>query len=74
MFQMCPELYFVMTGPGRYPGLLDMWGGGGGLIEYRSALLASRGYVALAVEYIKPDEQESADLAFNYFEVCVIFL
>ncbi|XP_011611535.2 peroxisomal succinyl-coenzyme A thioesterase-like isoform X1 [Takifugu rubripes] len=59
---------FLPPGPGPYPGLLDMWGGGGGLIEYRSALLASRGYVSLALEYIKPDELQSAELAFNYFE------
>lgn len=74
MFPICPELYFVTTGPGRYPGLLDMWGGGGGLIEYRSALLASRGYVSLALEYIKPDELQSAELGFSYFEVHLHFL
>lgn len=70
MVQVRPELRFVITGPGPFPGLLDMWGGGGGLIEYRSALLASRGYVSLALEYLKPDELRSAELAFNYFKVC----
>lgn len=68
--KICPELCFVLTGPGPYPGLLDMWGGGGGLLEYRAALLASRGYVSLALEYIKPDEQQSTELALSYFEVC----
>lgn len=59
---------FLPPGPGPYPGILDMWGGGGGLIEYRSALLASRGYVSLALEYLKPDELQSAELAISYFE------
>lgn len=73
VFKVCPELCFVMTGPGPFPGLLDMWGGGGGLMEYRSALLASRGYVSLALEYLRPDELK-AELAFSYFEVCFFIL
>lgn len=48
-----------------------MWGGGGGLLEYRSALLASRGFVSLALEYFSPGELTTADLQLNYFEVCV---
>ncbi|XP_040004924.1 peroxisomal succinyl-coenzyme A thioesterase-like [Xiphias gladius] len=59
---------FIPPGPGPFPGLLDMWGGGGGLLEYRSALLASRGYAALALEYFAPGELQSAELEFNYFE------
>ncbi|XP_053369886.1 bile acid-CoA:amino acid N-acyltransferase-like [Clarias gariepinus] len=43
---------FIPPGPGPFPAVLDLWGGGGGLVEYRSALLASRGYVALVLEYI----------------------
>ncbi|KAI5627046.1 peroxisomal acyl-CoA thioesterase 2b like 3 [Silurus asotus] len=43
---------YIPPGPGPFPAVLDLWGGGGGLVEYRSALLASRGYVALALEYI----------------------
>lgn len=68
---MRAELCFLLTGPGPFPGLLDMWGGGGGLIEYRSALLASRGYASMALEYLKPEEQ-SSELGFGYFEVCVV--
>lgn len=64
----------VPPGPGPYPGILDMWGGGGGLIEYRSALLASRGYISLALEYLKPDELQSVELAISYFEVCFHFM
>ncbi|XP_077401062.1 peroxisomal succinyl-coenzyme A thioesterase-like [Vanacampus margaritifer] len=59
---------FIPSGPGPFPGLLDMWGGGGGLLEYRSALLASHGYVSLALEYFAPGELASADLELKYFE------
>ncbi|KAF1372179.1 hypothetical protein PFLUV_G00262490 [Perca fluviatilis] len=59
---------FLPPGPGPFPGMLDMWGGGGGLVEYRSALLGSHGYASLALEYFAPGELKSADLEFNYFE------
>ncbi|XP_054656589.1 peroxisomal succinyl-coenzyme A thioesterase-like [Dunckerocampus dactyliophorus] len=59
---------FIPSGPGPFPGMLDMWGGGGGLLEYRSALLASHGYASLALEYFLPGELASADLELAYFE------
>nr|XP_046235351.1 acyl-coenzyme A thioesterase 5-like [Scatophagus argus]XP_046235353.1 acyl-coenzyme A thioesterase 5-like [Scatophagus argus] len=59
---------FIPPGPGPFPGLLDMWGGGGGLVEFRSSLLASHGYVSFALEYISHGETESADPGFSYFE------
>ncbi|XP_067437482.1 peroxisomal succinyl-coenzyme A thioesterase-like [Thunnus thynnus] len=59
---------FIPPGPGPFPGLMDMWGIGGGLIERRSALLASHGYVSLALEYFSPGELKSAELEFKYFE------
>ncbi|KAL7858156.1 hypothetical protein AOLI_G00182580 [Acnodon oligacanthus] len=43
---------FIPPGPGTFPALLDLWAGGGGLVEYRSALLALRGYVSLSLQYI----------------------
>ncbi|KAM9328191.1 peroxisomal succinyl-coenzyme A thioesterase-like isoform 2-T2 [Pholidichthys leucotaenia] len=59
---------FIPPGPGPFPGLLDMWGGGGGLLEYRSALLASRGYASLALEYLSADEHRPTKMEFSYFE------
>uniref|UniRef100_A0A3Q2CF87 Uncharacterized protein n=1 Tax=Cyprinodon variegatus TaxID=28743 RepID=A0A3Q2CF87_CYPVA len=41
----------VPPGPGPFPALLDLWGMGGGLLEYRSSLLASKGYVSLSLAY-----------------------
>ncbi|XP_028813581.1 acyl-CoA thioesterase 19 isoform X2 [Denticeps clupeoides] len=45
---------FLPPGPGPFPAVLDLWGGGGGLVEYRSALLASHGYASLSLEYMNP--------------------
>ncbi|KAM3877888.1 peroxisomal succinyl-coenzyme A thioesterase-like [Diretmus argenteus] len=43
---------FIPFGPGPFPAMLDMWGMGGGLVEYRSALFASRGFVSFSLAYI----------------------
>ncbi|XP_070848319.1 peroxisomal succinyl-coenzyme A thioesterase-like isoform X1 [Chaetodon trifascialis] len=48
---------FIPPGPGPFPGLLDLWGGGGGLLEYRSSLIASHGFASLALEYLSSDDQ-----------------
>nr|XP_020449157.1 acyl-coenzyme A thioesterase 4-like [Monopterus albus]XP_020449158.1 acyl-coenzyme A thioesterase 4-like [Monopterus albus] len=45
---------FLPPGPGPFPGLLDLWGGSGGLLEYRAALLASHGVASLALDYLTP--------------------
>ncbi|XP_056311455.1 peroxisomal succinyl-coenzyme A thioesterase-like isoform X1 [Danio aesculapii] len=59
---------FLPPGPGPYPGVLDLWGGGGGLIEYRSALLASHGFACMALEYISPAKLKNTDVDNTYFE------
>uniref|UniRef100_A0A1A7XC34 Acyl-CoA thioesterase 19 n=1 Tax=Iconisemion striatum TaxID=60296 RepID=A0A1A7XC34_9TELE len=43
---------FLPAGPGPFPGLLDLWGGGGQLVEYRAALLASHGIASMALDYL----------------------
>ncbi|XP_076590058.1 peroxisomal succinyl-coenzyme A thioesterase-like [Chaetodon auriga] len=45
---------FLPSGPGPFPGLLDLWGGGGKLVEYRAALLASHGFASLTLDYLTP--------------------
>lgn len=42
----------VCLGPGPFPAVLDLWGGGGNLVEYRASLLASHGFAALALDYL----------------------
>ncbi|XP_030628492.1 peroxisomal succinyl-coenzyme A thioesterase-like [Chanos chanos] len=59
---------FIPPGHGPFPGILDMWGGGGGLVEYRSALLASHGFVSLALEYLSVDERREINVETTYFE------
>ncbi|XP_076015967.1 peroxisomal succinyl-coenzyme A thioesterase-like isoform X2 [Genypterus blacodes] len=59
---------FIPPGVGPFPGMLDMWGGGGGLLEYRAALLASHGFVSLALDYVGLTHMHSEELELKYFE------
>uniref|UniRef100_A0A671YKS8 Acyl-CoA thioesterase 19 n=1 Tax=Sparus aurata TaxID=8175 RepID=A0A671YKS8_SPAAU len=45
---------FLPPGPGPFPGLLDLWGGEGKLLEYCAALLASYGIASLGLDYLTP--------------------
>lgn len=58
-------------GPGPFPGLLDLWGGEGKLLEYRAALLASYGIASLGLDYLTPKiTMETGKLMDKqYFEV-----
>ncbi|XP_061571285.1 peroxisomal succinyl-coenzyme A thioesterase-like [Cololabis saira] len=62
-------MLLIPPGPGPFPGLLDLWGGGGGLNEYRAALLASHGYASLAVDYFKAGELKTKDMELTFFEI-----
>ncbi|XP_019736446.1 acyl-coenzyme A thioesterase 4-like [Hippocampus comes] len=44
---------FLPPGPGRFPAVLDVWGMGGGLVEYRSSLAASRGFASFSIAYME---------------------
>ncbi|XP_033895212.1 acyl-coenzyme A thioesterase 1-like isoform X1 [Acipenser ruthenus] len=67
---------FLPPGRGPFPGVLDMYGTGGGLPEYRASLLASRGFAVLALAYYSyldlPKDMRELDL--EYFEEAVSFL
>uniref|UniRef100_A0A452UA46 Bile acid-CoA:amino acid N-acyltransferase-like n=1 Tax=Ursus maritimus TaxID=29073 RepID=A0A452UA46_URSMA len=67
---------FLPPGEGRFPGVIDLFGGLGGLIEFRACLLASHGFVALALAYFNyedlPPQPEKTEL--EYFEEAVNFL
>ncbi|KAH0620629.1 hypothetical protein JD844_021288, partial [Phrynosoma platyrhinos] len=62
--------------PGPFPGLLDLYGSGGGLVEYRASLLASRGYVTLALAYLAFEDLPSFPdvIELDYFGEAVEFL
>ncbi|KAM7006184.1 bile acid-CoA:amino acid N-acyltransferase-like [Tautogolabrus adspersus] len=63
---------FLPPGPGPFPAMLDLWGMGGGLVEYRSALFASRGYASLCLAYIGhqdlPGPQHQVNVGDSYFK------
>ncbi|NWR70337.1 ACOT1 thioesterase, partial [Centropus unirufus] len=67
---------FLPPGPGPFPGLIDLYGSGGGLVEYRASLLASRGFVTLAVAYMAFEDLPAMPevLELDYFEEAVNFL
>ncbi|KAK2892625.1 hypothetical protein Q8A67_012613 [Cirrhinus molitorella] len=59
---------FLPSGPGPHPGVLDLWGAGGGLLEYRSSLLASHGFASMVLEYINPENLRLEEIDASYFE------
>ncbi|KAK2842791.1 hypothetical protein Q5P01_012991 [Channa striata] len=61
---------FLPPGPGPFPGILDLWGGGGNIVEYRAALLASRGFASLALDYLtlKTLQKTGKMESLEYFE------
>lgn len=67
---------FLPPGPGPFPAVLDLWGGGGALVEYRAALLASHGFAALALDYLtnKLTIETGKMMTNDYFEAAYTFL
>ncbi|XP_069330590.1 bile acid-CoA:amino acid N-acyltransferase [Eulemur rufifrons] len=67
---------FLPPGEGRFPGVIDLFGATGGLIEFRASLLASHGFASLALAYCGyedlPPLPEIIDL--EYFEEAINFL
>ncbi|XP_074053713.1 bile acid-CoA:amino acid N-acyltransferase [Macrotis lagotis] len=67
---------FLPPGKGPFPGVIDLFGGIGGLTEFRASLLASRGFATLALAYFAyedlPSELNVVDI--EYFEEAVNFL
>ncbi|XP_018416520.1 PREDICTED: acyl-coenzyme A amino acid N-acyltransferase 1-like [Nanorana parkeri] len=67
---------FLPPGEGPFPGVIDIPGRIHGLIEFKSSLLASRGFASLALAYFAyedlPSQLENIDL--KYFEEAVQWL
>ncbi|KAM3620997.1 uncharacterized protein V6R79_004672 [Siganus canaliculatus] len=63
---------FLPPGPGPFPAMLDLWGMGGGLNEYRSALFASRGFASLSLAYFGhkdlPGPSNRVNVGDSYFK------
>jgi len=64
-------LVIHIVGPGPHPAVIDLFGTVGGTLEYRSALLASRGFAALALPYFlyKDLPKHIVDVDLDYFMV-----
>ncbi|XP_053328089.1 acyl-coenzyme A amino acid N-acyltransferase 1-like [Spea bombifrons] len=61
---------FIPSGKGPFPGVIDMYGGAGGLVEYRASLLANHGFVVLALAFFAYDDLPRSfhKLDLEYFE------
>ncbi|XP_064078590.1 acyl-coenzyme A thioesterase 1-like [Macrobrachium nipponense] len=69
-------ILFLPPGDGPFPAVIDMFGTLGGLIEYRSAQLASRGIASFALALFNYDDLPKVIKEFDiaYFEEAVKFL
>ncbi|XP_069494870.1 acyl-coenzyme A thioesterase 5-like [Ambystoma mexicanum] len=67
---------FLPPGYGPFPGVIDLFGDEGGLVEYRSSLLASRGFASLALPYFGFEDlpRMMKDFHLEYFEEAAKFL
>ncbi|XP_041071166.1 acyl-coenzyme A amino acid N-acyltransferase 1-like [Carcharodon carcharias] len=67
---------FLPAGDGPFPGVIDLFGDDGGLTEFRACLLASRGFVALALPYFGFEDLPMilTDIHLEYFEEAVNYL
>ncbi|XP_039088223.1 peroxisomal succinyl-coenzyme A thioesterase [Hyaena hyaena] len=67
---------FLPPGPGPFPGIIDIFGVAGGLLEYRASLLAGHGFATLALAFYNfedlPNELDIIDL--GYFEEAVCYM
>ncbi|KAM3936662.1 acyl-coenzyme A amino acid N-acyltransferase 1-like [Leptodactylus fuscus] len=67
---------FIPPGEGPFPGVIDIFGAMGGLVEVRACLLASHGFAALALAYFGYDDLPKTldHIDLHYFEEAVNFL
>ncbi|XP_045161066.2 acyl-coenzyme A thioesterase 1-like [Mercenaria mercenaria] len=67
---------FLPPGQGPFPGVIDMFGIVGSCVEFRAALLASRGFAALALPYFLYDDlpKNLSELEFEYFMEAIDWL
>ncbi|XP_066200327.1 acyl-coenzyme A thioesterase 2, mitochondrial-like [Saccopteryx leptura] len=67
---------FLPPEPGPFPGIVDIFGAGGGLLEYRASLLAGKGFAVMALAYYNYDDLPKGlkNLHLEYFEEAVNYL
>ncbi|KAG8561024.1 hypothetical protein GDO81_015218 [Engystomops pustulosus] len=64
------------TGPGPFPGVIEVQGTGGGLLEYKASLLANRGFATLALAYYNYEDlpKDMKEFRLEYFEEAVNYM
>ena len=67
---------FIPKNAANKPGIIDLTGSGGGLIEARAALLASHGYVTFALAYFGSGSlpKTLSNIPLEYFEKAIHYL
>ncbi|XP_005104458.1 bile acid-CoA:amino acid N-acyltransferase [Aplysia californica] len=62
-------ILFLPEGEGPFPGIIDVFGLSGVIIEHRSSMLASKGYACFVFAYIRYEDLPitESDLDFGYF-------
>ncbi|XP_032764672.1 acyl-coenzyme A thioesterase 1 isoform X3 [Rattus rattus] len=67
---------FLPPEPGPFPGIIDLFGVGGGLLEYRASLLAGKGFAVMALAYYNYDDlpKTMETIRIEYFEEAVNYL
>lgn len=67
---------FLPPEPGPFPGIIDLFGVGGGLLEYRASLLAGKGFAVMALAYYNYDDLPKSieTMHMEYFEEAVNYL
>ncbi|XP_053553782.1 acyl-coenzyme A thioesterase 1 [Bombina bombina] len=67
---------FLPPGTGPFPGLIEIQGTGGGLIEYKASLLASKGFATLALAYYGYEDlpKDMKQFHLEYFEEAINYM
>ncbi|XP_060118456.1 acyl-coenzyme A thioesterase 1-like [Heteronotia binoei] len=67
---------FLPPGDGPFPGIIDIYGTGGGLPEYRACLMASHGFAMLALAYYGYEDlpKDMKEFHLEYFEEAVNYM
>ncbi|KAM3918773.1 acyl-coenzyme A thioesterase 1-like [Leptodactylus fuscus] len=67
---------FLPPGPGPFPGVIEVQGTGGGLLEYKASLLANRGFATLALAYYNYEDlpKDMKEFRLEYFEEAVSYM
>ncbi|XP_074649996.1 bile acid-CoA:amino acid N-acyltransferase-like [Tubulanus polymorphus] len=68
--------YFIPAGKGPFPGVIDLFGIAGGIMEHRAALLASHGFATLALAYFAYEDlpKNLHEIHMDYFEEAIAWL